>query len=118
MSRGKLTQQIPTLLSTEHLATAPKIIESLASAGFEYNKTSVYRALERLLESGEICRTSLGSQETYYELRHHDHAHLICNTCHRVSATSAISVPQNIEGFTTDHSHITIFGVCGDCQQT
>lgn len=116
MPRGKLTQQIRTILSTQHLATAPEILHSLEQQGHSYNKSSVYRALERLLESAEICRTSLGSQETYYELRHENHAHLICNSCSRVMATDALTVPAEIDGFHTDHSHVTIFGICSECQ--
>lgn len=117
MSRGKLSEQILQILKREHLASASAVLELLEKSGQHYNKTSVYRALERLMASEQICRTSLGKSEIYYELRYDDHAHLVCNYCGGISVYE-MPVQSDLAGFRPEHSHITIFGICKNCQET
>ncbi len=117
MSRTAKTEPaILQLLQDKHVLAGPDIVSGLAENGFRVNKTSVYRALDRLMEKGEICRLSLGEQTVVYELRNHHHDHAVCQKCGRVRTIecSLLSLPS-IEGFVIDHHHATYFGVCVSC---
>lgn len=117
MSRGKLVNHIESILSKKHLLTAVEILDELSSRGFDYNKTSVYRALEKMLKEEIICRQGLGTPEIYYELRNDSHDHMICTKCSKLSKISEIKLPDDLGGFTVEHHHLTVYGICADCQQ-
>lgn len=116
MSRGKLSDLLLEILKREHLASAPHLLEILQKNGHKYNKTSIYRALDRLLASEQICRTSLGKSEIFYEVRHDDHAHLVCNYCGKIFVHD-MPIDEKLAGFDPEHSHITIFGRCDACTE-
>ncbi len=98
--------------------TATAILEKLSSQGLDYNKTSVYRALDRMRAEGDVCRQTLGENQIYYELHQDDHDHLVCQHCGRVVGVhAALSVPQEVDTFKVDHHHLTLYGLCSDCQQ-
>ena len=65
MTRGELNAQIKQLLRERHLLTAMDIVSLLEERGLVYNKTSVYRALERMLADGDICRQALGENQIF-----------------------------------------------------
>lgn len=89
-----------------------------ASSGKTYNKTSIYRALEKLEEQGLICQHTFTTGETKFELRQSHHDHLVCTECGLIQASeSAIEVPTAVGDFQVDHYHLSIFGLCSDCQQ-
>lgn len=114
---AKTEPAILELLAQKHTLAGPEIVSGLAANGFRVNKTSVYRALERMLEKGQICRLSLGEQTVVYELRDHHHDHVVCQNCGKAE-TVECQVPQEpqITGFQIDHHHATYFGLCPDCQ--
>ena len=112
-----LPQKITEILDQSHTLTAPQLVAALQAAGQKCNKTSVYRALERMLEAGTLCRQSFGTADTFYELRAHHHDHVVCESCHKVE-----SIPchnhhtQEIIGFSQlGHHHCVLFGVCDSC---
>jgi len=114
---AKTEPAILEILADKHVLSGPQIVDELAEVGLPVNKTSVYRALERLLEKGSICRLSLGEQHVVYELRDHHHDHLVCNVCHAVAAVDCQSdAPKEIAGYAIDHHHATYFGICPSCQ--
>lgn len=81
------------------------------------NKTTVYRALDKLMEEGQICRLSLGENTPVYELRHHHHDHVVCQNCGKVAMVEcATEYLPEVPGFTIDHHQATFFGICQDCQ--
>jgi len=108
-------QTILDLLAEHHLATAPELISQLEAKGHTANKTSVYRALDKLLAKNTICKQNLFGNELHYELREHHHDHLVCLKCGKVIATECqvdIKAPEN---FKVDHHHLTVFGWCQGC---
>ncbi|MCD8484203.1 transcriptional repressor [Candidatus Woesebacteria bacterium] len=117
MARTSITEPaILDLLERKHVLSGPEIVELLAEEDFRVNKTSVYRALDRLLEKAEICRLSLGEQTVVYELRNHHHDHAVCNVCGRVLTIECHAQQHpEIPGFQIDHHHATYFGVCSAC---
>jgi len=117
MARQPKTQQaILQLLTQEHLLTAPEIVERLAKNQTAVNKTTVYRAVEKLLTAGTLCKILLKDDVPSYELRADHHDHFICERCGRIEkiACQQINLP-NLEGKTVDHHHLTLYGVCERC---
>lgn len=111
-----LPQKIEELLKQHHLLSANEIITRLAQAEKKYNKTSIYRALEKLEQTGKICKENFGDSEALYELRakHHDHA--ICTNCDSILAVQCTNhILKHIPGFQPDHHHTTIYGLCQSC---
>lgn len=105
------------IFKRHHLMSVNELLKLLPlEEGKKYNKTSVYRALEKLEEQGVICQHSFASGETKYELRQAHHDHLVCSRCGRVQAANCgVTIASSIDGFQTDHYHLTVFGVCAAC---
>jgi Fe2+ or Zn2+ uptake regulation protein len=107
------------IFKRHHLLSVSELLTLLPlEEGKKYNKTSVYRALEKLEEQGVICQHTFASGETKYELRQAHHDHLVCGHCGRVLAANCdVTIASSIDGFQTDHYHLTVFGLCADCQE-
>lgn len=111
-----LRQQILDILRQKHMVSAMDLLKEIQKAGLDVNKTTVYRGIEFLLEEGLICQHQFDPKEAVYELRDHHHDHLICNTCGRVQESACVvHPPEEISGFTVDHHHLTLYGVCAKC---
>lgn len=117
-----LKTQVMELLREKHLLSALEMKEILAKKGKKFHKTSIYRALEKLLDSGKICQHYFQDKEAVYELRAEDHAHLVCQKCGKVfSFSTAISASleklmTNQAEFRVDHLHLAAMGLCQKCQ--
>ncbi len=111
-----IPQKILDLLDKNHLLSVSQMLEKFEASGQNFNKTSVYRSLEKLLEEGKICRQVFGDSEAAYELRadHHDHA--VCTHCEKVVPVECHNHSRRkVAGFAIDHHHTTLFGLCEDC---
>lgn len=118
MPRQPLTRQhIVQLLTEQHTLTGPQIIEHLGERGQEVNKTSVYRAIEKMLEDSVICRHSFTESTPSYELRDHHHDHAVCERCGRVQVVECQTPQPEILGFEVTHHHATYFGRCARCRK-
>lgn len=137
MPAHNLEELLVNLLAKHHFLTASQLVEQLKVMGRPFNKTSVYRALDRLLADGQLCEHYFNAaQGLVYELRSHHHDHVACENCGQVwvsecqdeghlgghhkrqekveGAASASSVLP--AGFAVTHHHITWFGLCEVCQ--
>jgi Fur family ferric uptake transcriptional regulator len=85
-------------------------------------ETTVYRTLEFLAANGYALAAHVGSGKLVYELTEENHHHLICRTCGKTVAVEyAMLTPlykklQSSTGYQLDSSHVTLFGLCPDCQ--
>jgi Fe2+ or Zn2+ uptake regulation protein len=115
-----LALALTNIFKTHHLLTVSQLLELVEQqTGVGYNKTSVYRALEKLVEQGTLCKHAFSADEATYELRHHHHDHLVCNQCGVIqSADCQLTIPSSIEDFQVDHHHLTMFGLCSACQKS
>jgi Fur family ferric uptake transcriptional regulator len=117
MPKISLKDQLVQMLEEKHLLSVSEFLDLLKKKGKTYNKTSVYRALEQLLEKEVVCMHYFTTAEASYELRDHHHDHLVCTNCGTVSAGEcSFEEPKNVGSFKVNHHHTTLFGVCGDCQ--
>jgi Fe2+ or Zn2+ uptake regulation protein len=118
MPRQPLTRQhIIQLLVEKHTLTGPEILAALESRGQAVNKTSVYRAIDKMLVDGLLCRHSFGENTTSYELRDHHHDHAVCEECGVVQVVACMTEQPKIPGFAIEHHHATFFGRCAKCQK-
>lgn len=85
MATHNLEELLVAQLMKHHLLTASQLVENLAQDGKPFNKTSVYRALDRLLAISQICEHYFNAaQGLVYELRSHHHDHVACENCGQV----------------------------------
>src|SRR5689334_10772720 len=113
----QLKKVILELLKEHHLLSATQLIEKLHQKDMNVNKTSVYRNLESFLEDNLICRQTF-QDEFLYELQDQHHDHLYCNSCKKVSEIPCqIEVPTKIAGYSVEHHHLTLYGICPVCQK-
>lgn len=119
MSRQpKVQPAILELLEHSHSLSAPEIVELLSRGDVSVNKTSVYRALDTMLEQDLICKQSFGDETPVFELRSHHHDHLVCEVCGSVQVTDCLMhLPKTVDGFLIGHHHLTIYGLCEQCQR-
>ena len=104
---------------SERPLTVPELQALAAQECPGIGVATVYRTVNRLLESEWLKEVCLPGQPVRYEreaLEHHHHFH--CNLCSRVLDVAApcerlsTEVP---EGFTVERHELTFYGVCADC---
>jgi len=116
MQKRNLKNKIIKTLQKNHLMSAVDILDFLEKQDHPYNKTSVYRALDQLLENGLICQHHFNDSQAVYELREDHHTHLVCNKCDKISMMECdYEHKTKVGDFMIDHHHLTLAGVCGDC---
>lgn len=122
MKKRNLREQLVALLEKKHYLTVPEMLEALAKKELVFNKTSVYRNLEKMLAEGSMCRHSFGTDKVYYELRspeHDHHDHFVCEKCKKVDHLDCIIDASKVpSGYQLEHHHVTLFGVCKSCLAT
>lgn len=87
------------------------------------NPSTVYRALERMAEAGEISVSDMGTGATVYEaLQNGMHHHLVCQKCGAVITLPHSEVAPFFQTISDQHhfeiitNHLVLFGVCQKCQ--
>jgi len=118
MSQPTLSDAIQDLLKKQHLLSANQMLEYFEKKGRSYNKTSVYRALDQLLADETICRYDFSDSEAQYELRDHHHDHIVCEKCGKIEVVNCqFTQPENLAGYQISHHHLSLMGLCEDCQK-
>ncbi len=111
-----LRDAILSLLGQHHLLTAPELLRKLHKVGRKVNKTSMYRALQILQTQGQVCRQNFEQNEVMYERASSHHDHAVCLECGQITSVECqLSITQGMEGFTSNHHHVTFFGKCSKC---
>lgn len=117
MPRATVRQSILELLHAHHALSAPQLLEHLHTQGQQVNKTSVYRALDKLQADHMLCKYNLHDNEIVYELNDPHHDHLICENCGKIAVTECRGEsPFMRDGFQVRHHHVTFYGLCSNCQ--
>lgn len=85
-------------------------------------EATVYRTLDFLAENGYALAAHVGGGKLVYELTEENHHHLICRKCGKTVAVEYTVLAnlyhqlENSTGYKLDSSHVTLFGLCPDCQ--
>lgn len=119
MKKRNLKELLVEMLQKKHYLTVSEMLEQLKKEGSSFNKTSVYRNLDKMLAEAEVCRHSFGTDKVYYELRHehdHHHDHFVCENCKKIDLLDCVVDRNKLPaGYTLEHHHVTLFGICDAC---
>ena len=103
-------------------ATPDEVLARVREQSSAVNVSTVYRTLEVLEQLGLVRHAHLSDRApTYHSVREHEHFHLVCRNCHRVTSVEpGVITPlgdrlRDEHGFVVDVGHLTIFGNCADC---
>jgi Fe2+ or Zn2+ uptake regulation protein len=85
----------------------------------------VYRTLRVLEELGIVCHAhGANGREEFHIRPATEHGHLYCRRCgssweiSEADAGSTIQSFRRASGFKVDLSHLTVVGLCADCQRS
>ncbi|MFC1407563.1 MULTISPECIES: Fur family transcriptional regulator [Streptacidiphilus] len=103
-------------------ATPDDVLTEVRRTATGVNISTVYRTLDLLEELGLVSHAHLGhGAPTYHLADRHQHMHLVCRDCEKVTETDVSLAAPLVEslrashGFATDVKHFAIFGRCADC---
>ncbi|WP_269811099.1 Fur family transcriptional regulator [Kineosporia rhizophila] len=89
------------------------------------NLSTVYRALELMEKIGVISHTHLThGSPTYQVASHVNHLHLVCRGCGAITeadldlARPLARAVREQSGFDTDLGHLSLHGLCAQCQDS
>lgn len=102
--------------------SAEEVFEQLQTRTQATNISTVYRTLDLLWKEGLALRNDLNQSKIVYAAsKHGPHIHLVCRRCNHVikanpEILASLGEVLNFEyRFNADLEHISIFGLCADC---
>jgi Fur family ferric uptake transcriptional regulator len=105
--------------------TAQEIYEQVKKKLPATSPSTVYRALERLVESGLVSITDMGTGAVVFEaIENGMHHHLICQRCNSEFTIPNEAVNDFFRSIEKDHhfkvttNHMVLFGICPICQKS
>jgi len=105
-------------------ATAEQLHAAVVSQLSSVSPSTVYRTLESLTEHHLVRHAHLvGAAPSYYLARGPEHAHLVCSRCGTVENLSGSILEHLIDDlassakFVVNTSHLSVEGLCEQCQQ-
>lgn len=123
----RLTPQRELILrAVEELghATPDEVLAAVHRDSAAVNISTVYRTLEVLEEVGLVRHAHLSDRApTYHSTTDHEHFHLVCRSCHKVTsvdpdeAQDLLGRLRGDHGFVADVGHLTVFGTCVECPE-
>jgi len=127
-SRGfRITPQremiVEAIAHSGHHINAEEVFAQVRDRSRAVNIATVYRTLELLVEQGLASRIDLGEEQVIYATyQHGPHIHLVCRQCGQVldANQDMLSVLnhqlQSEYQFAADLQHVSVVGLCSDCQ--
>ena len=103
-------------------ATPEQVCQQVQRITPTVNITTIYRALDLLEGLGLVRHTHLGHGAPVYSAQAHEHLHLVCHRCGRVTEQpnelmAAVAGRLRAEcGFELDANHLALSGTCRECQ--
>lgn len=123
----KLTPQRRLIMDiihdTKSHLTAEEIIVHVQNRMPGVNKSTIYRTLELLEETGCVFKSKLGDRFIYHHAEEGHHHHLVCRFCGNTIECDEdlVSCLQralvDTYGFQADFKHMVIHGVCRNCRE-
>ncbi len=113
---------VAALVAVDSHQTAEMITAAVQQHAPDVSPSTVYRILEELEEYGLVEHTHAGHSAAVYHLVGREHGHATCEQCH-----VTFEVPSELfdrfsrdlrlaTGFTLDRHHVSLSGLCEDCQ--
>lgn len=109
--------------SADDFRSAQDIHDALRRAGERVGLATVYRALQSLVDAGEIdvLKTDAGGS-VYRRCSTHHHHHLVCRTCGRTVEIEGPAVERWAQAVALEHGYedashtLELLGTCSPCQ--
>lgn len=102
--------------------SVPEIQGSFAQQDYFPNKTTLYREIEKLMQSGIVSKVQLAEERVSYEIAKDHHHHFVCQQCDAVTKLSFcegilkdIETALAREGKRVERHTFEFFGVCRQC---
>lgn len=122
----KLTPQRRLIVDIIHDAashlTAEDIIDGVQKKMPGVNKSTIYRTLDLLEESGCVYKSETHDQSIYHHAEEGHHHHLVCHICGKTiecqeNLFSSIekTLAKNYN-FQVNFKHMVLSGLCADCR--
>ncbi|BAL26153.1 Fur family transcriptional regulator [Azoarcus sp. KH32C] len=115
---------LDVLQSSDRSLNHDEIAAALATGGMPYDRVTVYRILDWLVEH-ELAHRVIGPDRArrFKAGRNAggEHAHFHCNRCGHVVCLESIQPDEGLrlpEGFRTERAELVIHGTCADCGRT
>lgn len=125
MRASSVSNAILDLLDGHHThLTAAQVYDQIRQNLTAVNRSTVYRALKRLVDAGEVTISDMGIEALVYERRSDiPHHHLVCQSCGNILMIADDQVREffsNVESgyhFKVLTDHLILYGVCAHCAQ-
>ncbi len=105
--------------------TVDSIVKELEKSGDKVGRTTVYRALERLVEDGKARKYISSGDSSCYQFVNNDccneHFHLKCEKCGKlihIECSQLDELSAHISqhhGFTVNSLKTVLYGICREC---
>jgi len=122
----KLTPQRRLIVDIIHDAhrhiSAEEIIDVVRQRMPGVNKSTIYRTLDVLEQSGAVYKSEANDRFIYHHAEEGHHHHLVCSRCGRtVECSEDLFGPIERSlirryGFAVDFKHVVIGGLCESCR--
>jgi len=107
-----------------HLSAA-EVYDALKGQFSAVNRSTVYRALKRLVDEGEVSISDMGMGHMVYEKTGREpHHHLVCQSCRRIltigdgEVADFFSTIEDGHAFHVETTHLVLYGVCRNCRKS
>jgi Fur family ferric uptake transcriptional regulator len=102
-------------------ATPEQICTQVQASAPAVNITTIYRTLDLLERIGLVRHTHLGHGAPTYSEQEHQHVHLVCHSCGRITEAPTDLLDELAhrlrgDGFELDVTHLALSGLCTSCQ--
>ena len=107
---------------SRHDWSIDELRDALSERGVAADFSSVFRALRRLEEDGEVVRVELGDGKARFEPAREHHEHVRCERCGAIAPVpgcllaKADPVVERRTGFSVTGHRLLFAGVCPDCR--
>ncbi len=108
--------------NADRYLTVDEALSRIMECEGRIGRTTVYRALEDMVTSGEACKATIPGGEARYRISGGDAAgQLVCLACGRVSSLDcreALGLASHVRehhGFSVDPARTVLYGTCGEC---
>ena len=105
-------------------ATADEIYDAIAKEHPSISRGTVYRNLNRLVETGQIRRVEIPGEADRYDHICEEHYHVQCVVCRRIFDVDMERLPapethiKDAHGFSFVGHDLIFKGICPDCQKS
>ena len=123
----RLTPQRRLIIDMIHSAethlTAEDIIAYVQERMPGVNKSTIYRTLEVLEETGCVYKSESNDRFIYHHAEDGHHHHMVCTACGKtIECPESIFLPvekslKDKFGFHTSFKHMVVEGLCADCKK-